>query len=248
MEKSRIQPIKLGDVVRMSYSRIDEVLEMPNLLALQKDSYDWFLEEGLKEVFEDISPITDHSNNLILEFIGFKLDSEPRYSIAECKERDATYAAALRVKTRLTNKKDDEIKEQESINDKSGSITCSLYSKDVVNNYELTSTYIINYTGEFVDSVNTKEVVDSDVSSILDTLEETLNSTYSASNDVYGGYTYKITRSDNEIISDVFIDYKKMDLEQFVTDQPVLKSYMKDGKLTVEGIKSIYTSMGATCE
>ncbi len=113
MEKNRIQPIKLGDVVRMSYSRIDEVLEMPNLLALQKDSYDWFLEEGLKEVFEDISPITDHSNNLILEFVGFKLDSEPRYSIAECKERDTTYAAALRVKTRLTNKKDDEIKEQE---------------------------------------------------------------------------------------------------------------------------------------
>lgn len=113
MEKSRIQPIKLGDVVRMSYSRIDEVLEMPNLLALQKDSYDWFIEEGLKEVFEDISPITDHSNNLILEFIGFKLDAEPRYSIVECKERDATYATALRVKTRLTNKKDDEIKEQE---------------------------------------------------------------------------------------------------------------------------------------
>ncbi|WP_250277473.1 DNA-directed RNA polymerase subunit beta [[Clostridium] colinum] len=113
MEKSRIQPIKFGDVVRMSYSRIDEVLEMPNLLALQKDSYDWFIEEGLKEVFEDISPITDHSNNLILEFVGFKIDSEPRYSIAECKERDATYAAALRVKTRLTNKKDDEIKEQE---------------------------------------------------------------------------------------------------------------------------------------
>ena len=113
MEKNRIQPIKLGDVVRMSYSRIDEVLEMPNLLALQKDSYDWFLEEGLKEVFEDISPITDHSNNLILEFVGFKLDSEPRYSIAECKERDTTYASALRVKTRLTNKKDDEIKEQE---------------------------------------------------------------------------------------------------------------------------------------
>ncbi|MDE6181677.1 MAG: DNA-directed RNA polymerase subunit beta [Eubacteriales bacterium] len=113
MEKNRIQPIKLGDVVRMSYSRIDEVLEMPNLLALQKDSYNWFLEEGLKEVFEDVSPITDHSNNLILEFVGFKLDSEPKYSIAECKERDATYAAALRVKTRLINKKEDEIKEQE---------------------------------------------------------------------------------------------------------------------------------------
>ena len=113
MEKNRIQPIKLGDVVRMSYSRIDEVLEMPNLLALQKDSYDWFLAEGLKEVFEDISPITDHTNNLILEFIDFKLDSEPKYSIHECKERDATYAAALRVKTRLINKKSDEIKEQE---------------------------------------------------------------------------------------------------------------------------------------
>ena len=113
MEKNRIQPIKLGDVVRMSYSRIDEVLEMPNLLALQKDSYDWFIKEGLKEVFEDVSPIVDHSNNLILEFVGFKLDDEPRYSIPECKERDANYAAALRVKTRLTNKKDDEIKEQE---------------------------------------------------------------------------------------------------------------------------------------
>ena len=150
----------------------------------------------------------------------------------------------------ITDDKNSEsdVNDKEVINEESGSITCSLYSKDVVNNYELTSTYIINYTGEFVDSVNTKEVVDSDVSSILDTLEDTLNSTYSASNDVYGGYTYKITRSDNEIISDVFIDYKKMDLEQFVADQPVLKSYMKDGKLTVEGIKSIYTSMGATCE
>lgn len=113
MEKNRIQPIKLGDVVRMSYSRIDEVLEMPNLLALQKDSYAWFIEDGLKEIFEDISPITDHNDSLILEFISFKLDKQPRYSILECKERDATYAAALRVKTRLTNKKDDEIKDQE---------------------------------------------------------------------------------------------------------------------------------------
>ncbi|MFI3231263.1 MAG: DNA-directed RNA polymerase subunit beta, partial [bacterium] len=113
MEKNRIKPIQLGDVIRMSYSRIDEVLEMPNLLALQKDSYNWFIEEGLKEVFEDISPIIDHSNNLILEFVGFNLDSDPRYSIPECKERDTTYATALRVKTRLINKKDDEIKEQE---------------------------------------------------------------------------------------------------------------------------------------
>ena len=140
-----------------------------------------------------------------------------------------------------------DVNDKEVINEESGSITCSLYSKDVVNNYELTSTYIINYTGEFVDSVNTKEVVDSNVSSILDTLEETLNSTYNASNEAYGGYIYKITRSDTQVVSDVYIDYEKMNLEQFVIDQPVLKSYMKDGKLTVEGIKSIYTSMGATC-
>ena len=113
MEKNRIRPVKLGDVIRMSYSRIDEVLEMPNLLAVQKDSYDWFLEEGLKEVFEDISPITDYSGNLVLEFVDFKLDPNHKYSIAECKERDATYASALRVKTRLRNKEADEIKEQE---------------------------------------------------------------------------------------------------------------------------------------
>ncbi|MBR1737753.1 MAG: hypothetical protein IJ736_12175, partial [Firmicutes bacterium] len=85
MEKNRIHPVKLGDVVRMSYSQIDEVLEMPNLLALQKDSYKWFLEEGLKEVFEDISPIVDYSGNLVLELVDFNLDSKPKYTIAECK-------------------------------------------------------------------------------------------------------------------------------------------------------------------
>lgn len=113
MEKNRIRPVKLGNVTRVSYSRIDEVLEMPNLLSLQKDSYDWFLAEGIKEVFEDISPIVDYSGNLVLEFVDFKLDSETKYSIAECKERDATYASALRVKTRLRNKETEEIKEQE---------------------------------------------------------------------------------------------------------------------------------------
>ncbi len=113
MEKNRIRPVKLGDVVRMSYSRIDEVLEMPNLLALQKDSYKWFLEEGLKEVFEDISPICDYSGNLVLEFTDFTFDSEPKYDIPECKERDATYAAPFKVKARLRNKEIDEIKEQE---------------------------------------------------------------------------------------------------------------------------------------
>ncbi len=113
MVKNRIRPIKLGNEVRMSYSGIDEVLEMPNLIEVQKDSYSWFLSEGLKEVFRDISPITDYSGNLVLEFIDFKLDSKPKYTIEECKERDTTYAAPLRVKCRLHNKEVDEIKEQE---------------------------------------------------------------------------------------------------------------------------------------
>ncbi len=113
MEKNRIRPIKLGNQVRMSYSKIDEVLEMPNLIEVQKDSYRWFLSEGLREVFQDISPITDYSGNLVLEFVDFTLDERPKYSIEECKERDATYAAPLRVKCRLRNKELDEIKEQE---------------------------------------------------------------------------------------------------------------------------------------
>ncbi|MDR1687585.1 MAG: DNA-directed RNA polymerase subunit beta [Clostridiales bacterium] len=113
MEKHRIKPVGYGKETRMSYSRIDEALEMPNLIEVQKNSYKWFLEEGLSEVFSDISPITDYSGNLVLEFIGYSLDSEPKYSIEQCKERDATYAAALRVKARLRNKENDEIKEQE---------------------------------------------------------------------------------------------------------------------------------------
>ena len=96
-----VKPVKLGRNTRMSFSKINEVMEMPNLIEVQKNSYQWFLDEGLKEVFEDISPITDFSGNLILEFIDFSLDSEPKYSIEECRERDATYAASLRVKARL---------------------------------------------------------------------------------------------------------------------------------------------------
>ena len=103
MEKNRIRALRSGDTTRISYSKINEVLEMPNLIEVQKNSYQWFLDEGLKEVFEDISPITDFSGNLILEFIDFSLDSEPKYSIEECRERDATYAASLRVKARLYN-------------------------------------------------------------------------------------------------------------------------------------------------
>ena len=113
MDKNRIRALQLGDTTRMSYSKINEVLEMPNLIEVQKNSYQWFLDKGLKEVFEDISPITDFSGNLILEFIGFSLDSEPKYSVEECKERDATFAAALKVKARLYNRELDELKEQE---------------------------------------------------------------------------------------------------------------------------------------
>ena len=115
MEKNRIRSMTLGNVTRMSYSRIDEVLEMPNLIEVQKDSYQWFLDEGLREVFQDISPIMDYSGNLVLEFVDFTLDKENdlKYTIEECKERDATYAAPLKVKARLRNKEADEIKEQE---------------------------------------------------------------------------------------------------------------------------------------
>ncbi len=113
MEKNRINPVKIGRSQRMSYSREKEVLKMPNLIEVQKNSYEWFLEEGLKEVFRDISPIKDYADNLILEFVDFSLNQDLKYSIAECKERDATYAAPLKVKVRLINKEKDEISEHE---------------------------------------------------------------------------------------------------------------------------------------
>lgn len=113
MDKNRIKPIKLGTGIRMSYSSEKDVLEMPNLIEVQKNSYQWFLEEGLKEVFRDISPISDYSGNLILEFIDFSLNKDVKYTMEECKERDATYAAPLKVKVRLINKEKDEIKEHE---------------------------------------------------------------------------------------------------------------------------------------
>ena len=114
MEKNRIRPIKTGKSFRMSYSRQKEVLEMPNLIEVQKDSYQWFLDEGLKEVFDDISPIADYSGHLSLEFIDFTLcEDDVKYTIDECKERDATYAAPLKVRVRLHNKETDEINEHE---------------------------------------------------------------------------------------------------------------------------------------
>lgn len=106
-------PVKIGKRTRMSYSKINEVAAMPNLIQIQTESYDWFIKEGLREVFEDISPIKDYAGNLVLEFIDYSLNDSPKYDQEECKERDVTYAAPLKVKVRLVNKESGEVKEQE---------------------------------------------------------------------------------------------------------------------------------------
>jgi len=108
-----VQPVKLGRNTRMSFSKIREVLEMPNLIEVQKNSYQWFLDDGLREVFRDISPIMDYTGNLILDFVDYSLDDSPKYSVEECKERDTTYSAPLKAKVRLINKESGEVKEQE---------------------------------------------------------------------------------------------------------------------------------------
>ena len=114
MEKNRIRATASGKNTRMTYARQKEVLEMPNLIEVQKNSYQWFLDEGLKEVFDDISPISDYSGHLSLEFVDFELCKDDiKYSIEKCKERDANYAAPLKVKVRLINKEKDEITEHE---------------------------------------------------------------------------------------------------------------------------------------
>ena len=110
---ANIKPVKLGNNVRMSFAKINEVLDMPNLIEVQKNSYQWFLEEGLRDVFNDVSSITDYTGNLVLEFIDYRLDEEPKYTVEQCKERDVTYAAPLRVRARLLNKETGEIKESE---------------------------------------------------------------------------------------------------------------------------------------
>ena len=116
MDKNRIKPMQVGKGVRMSFSKQKEVLEMPNLIEVQKDSYRWFLEEGLDEVFRDISPISDYSDQLSLEFVSFQLcEDDVKYSIEECKERDATYAAPLKVKVRLHNKETEDGMEPEVV-------------------------------------------------------------------------------------------------------------------------------------
>ena len=109
----RMTPQKLGTNVRMSFSKIKEVLEMPNLIEVQRKSYDWFMNEGLREVLEDVSPIVDYSGKLLIDFVDYTIEDNPKYPMEECKERDVNYAVPLRVKVRLTNKETDEIKEQE---------------------------------------------------------------------------------------------------------------------------------------
>lgn len=114
MEKNRLRPVKFGKTTRMSFQRHKEVLEMPNLIEVQRQSYQWFLDEGLKEVFEDISPINDFNGKLSLEFVDYKLcTDEEKYTIEECKERDATFSAPLKVTVRLHNKENEDISEHE---------------------------------------------------------------------------------------------------------------------------------------
>jgi DNA-directed RNA polymerase subunit beta len=108
-----VHPISVGKTHRMSYSKIDEVMDMPNLIEVQKNSYNWFLREGLREVFNDVSPIQDYTGNLVLEFVDYSLDGKTKYSEEECKERDVTYSSPLKVKIRLINKGTNEVKEQE---------------------------------------------------------------------------------------------------------------------------------------
>ena len=108
-----MKDLRCGKKIRKSFSRTDEILEMPNLIEVQKKSYQWFLDEGLRAVFKDVGAITDYTGNLELTFLDYTLDENPKYSIIDCKERDATYAAPLKVRIRLRNKETEEIKEQE---------------------------------------------------------------------------------------------------------------------------------------
>ena len=109
----KVKDVRLGNNVRKSFSKINEVLDLPNLIEIQKNSYEWFLTKGLREVFDDMSSITDYSGNLVLSFIDYKLEDKPKYSVTECKQRDTTYAAPMRVKAQLLNKETGEIKESE---------------------------------------------------------------------------------------------------------------------------------------
>ena len=108
-----VKEVKLGKNTRKSFAKINEILEMPNLIEVQKNSYQWFLDEGLKEVFRDVAAITDYNGNLELSFVDYRFDDTPKYTVAECKERDTTYSTPLRVTARLNNKETGVIKESE---------------------------------------------------------------------------------------------------------------------------------------
>ena len=108
-----VKDVQHGKTTRKSFARIEEILEMPNLIEIQKSSYNWFLGQGLKEVFDDVQSISDYTGNLELTFLDYVLEDEPKYSVEECKARDATYACPLKVRMRLRNKENGEIKEQE---------------------------------------------------------------------------------------------------------------------------------------
>ena len=132
--------------------------------------------------------------------------------------------------------------------EEAGSTSCTMYNKDVVNGYELSSTYVINHKNGLVESVETVETVSSEDEEILDTMETYLNDTYKALDESYGGYTYEVKNENGKVTSRVKIDYNKMDIDSYVTDQPTIKDYVEDSKLTLEGVKLMYESMGATCE
>lgn len=131
---------------------------------------------------------------------------------------------------------------------KTGTINCTLSSNNVVNGYKIESEYKINYKGDTVESVETLEVVTSSSNQLLDYFETSLNESYSKMNDNYGGYDYSVTKEEGKVSSKVKIDYNKMNIEQFVKDQPALKSYVSGNKLLTDGVKSLYESMGATCK
>lgn len=132
--------------------------------------------------------------------------------------------------------------------EKEGQISCNAHTKDVINGYELDASFLIDYKGNYVTSVETKEIVTSDDEDILSYFDEILTDTYKVMDEEYGGYTHKITKKDNKIISDVTIDYSKMDIKQLVKDQPSYKLFVKNDKILVDGIISIYKSAGATCD
>ena len=131
---------------------------------------------------------------------------------------------------------------------KQATIYCESSTRDVVNGYETISEYTIYYTGDYVDKVDTVETVISDSTEILDTMEVYINNTYDSMNNAYGGYSYEVIKEDDKVISNVVIDYSKMDLDQYVTDQPIMANYVLDGKFLLDGIVEIYEATGATCK